>query len=85
MYVFSPPPPLSLKHTLFILPPHTYTYTQTGAHVYVCGDAVHMAGDVHEALLGVMETAGGLTRETALQYMHTLETNARYQRDVWVT
>ncbi len=51
----------------------------------MCGDAVHMAGDVHEALLGVMKERGGLSTEEAEQYMEKLEKAARYQRDVWVT
>ncbi len=51
----------------------------------MCGDAVHMAGDVHEALLAVMEERGGLGTEEAEQYMEKLEKTARYQRDVWVT
>ena len=58
---------------------------QAGAHVYVCGDAVSMAGDVHEALLKVMEMEGGRSREEAEQYMDQLEKDGRYQRDVWVT
>ena len=44
-----------------------------------------MAGDVHEALLGVIEGEGHLSREGAEQYMEQLEKTARYQRDVWVT
>ena len=46
----------------------------------MCGDAVHMAGDVHEALLGVMKERGSLSTE---QYMEKLEKATRYQRDVW--
>lgn len=53
--------------------------------MYVCGDAVSMAGDVHEALLKVMEVEGGRDREGAEQYMEKLELDGRYQRDVWVT
>ncbi len=44
---------------------------------------MHMAGDVHEALLGVMKERGGLSAEEAEQYMEKLEKAARYQRDVW--
>lgn len=53
--------------------------------MYVCGDAVSMAGDVHKALLKVMEVEGGKERAAAEHYMEQLETNGRYQRDVWVT
>ena len=44
-----------------------------------------MAGDVHEALLKMMEKEGGLQRQAAEEYMEMLEKTSRYQRDVWVT
>ena len=44
-----------------------------------------MAGDVHEALLQVLESKGKLSRSEAEQYMEKLENTSRYQRDVWVT
>lgn len=53
--------------------------------MYVCGDAVSMAGDVHEALLGVLEVEGHMDRSLAELYMDKLEKEERYQRDVWVT
>ena len=62
---------------------------QAGAHVYVCGDAVSMAGDVHKALLQILEREGawqeGEEQEAAQHYMDNLEKEGRYQRDVWVT
>ena len=53
--------------------------------MYVCGDAVNMAGDVHMALLKVMEDEGKMDSQAAEQYMEKLEKTERYQRDVWVT
>ena len=58
---------------------------QSGAHIYVCGDAKSMAGDVHSALLQVFMQYGGLSEAEAEDYMEKLEENTRYQRDVWVT
>lgn len=58
---------------------------QEGAHTYVCGDALHMAGDVHTALLNLIESEGGLSSQEAEEYMENLEKTHRYQRDVWVT
>lgn len=58
---------------------------ESGAHIYVCGDAKSMAGDVHSVLLQVFMQHGELSEAEAENYMQTLEENARYQRDVWVT
>ena len=58
---------------------------QAGAHIYVCGDARHMAGDVHCILLEVLSEHGGMDMMESTTYMVNLETKARYQRDVWVS
>ena len=58
---------------------------QEGAHIYVCGDAKHMAKDVHTALLTIFQQQGGLTADVADKLMASLEGGHRYQRDVWVT
>lgn len=60
---------------------------QDGAHVYVCGDALAMAGDVHLALLEVVRAGLGAdsTPEQARQYLEQLEKQHRYQKDVWIT
>lgn len=53
--------------------------------MYVCGDARAMASDVHEALLQVVQSQGHYGREQATSYLHQLEEQHRYQKDVWVT
>lgn len=60
-----------------------YAWLQEGAHLYVCGDEKRMAKDVHEALLDLVEKQGGMKRETAEQYVKTLQKEKRYQRDVY--
>jgi sulfite reductase (NADPH) flavoprotein alpha-component len=60
-----------------------YAWLQSGAVVYVCGDATHMAADVNEALLALLMKEGGKTREAAEEYLHDLHRNKRYQRDVY--
>ena len=42
-----------------------------------------MAKDVDAALHRVIETAGGKTAEQAAEYVETLRTAKRYQRDVY--
>ncbi|OQR93784.1 NADPH-cytochrome P450 reductase [Achlya hypogyna] len=51
--------------------------------VYVCGDGMHMAKDVHEALVSVFETHGGLTRDEADARLKQLTAEMRYVRDIW--
>ena len=53
--------------------------------MYVCGDAKHMAVDVHQALLRILEEKGGKSPSEAAEYMSGMEAADRYQRDVWVT
>lgn len=60
-----------------------YAWLQEGAHVYVCGDAQHMAPDVHAALLKVLEEHGDFTTERANEELLELQRARRYQRDVY--
>ena len=40
-----------------------FAWLEGGAHLYVCGDAEHMAPDVHEALVDIVAAHGGLDRD----------------------
>jgi len=60
-----------------------FDWIERGAHVYVCGDATHMASDVHGALVDICTQHGGLSDDRALEYMKTLKQTQRYQRDVY--
>ena len=60
-----------------------WSWLQAGAHLYVCGDASRMAKDVDAALHRVIETAGGMSAETAAEYVKKLKSDKRYQRDVY--
>jgi sulfite reductase (NADPH) flavoprotein alpha-component len=60
-----------------------YQWLEGGAHVYVCGDALRMAKDVHEALLDVVATHGGRSREQAQEYLGQLQQQGRYARDIY--
>lgn len=53
------------------------------AHLYVCGDAKHMARDVHAALVGLAEAHGGMSTAAAEAWVKALSDNGRYQKDVW--
>jgi NADPH-dependent sulfite reductase flavoprotein alpha-component len=58
-------------------------WMQEGASLYVCGDASRMAKDVDAALHQIAETAGGLSKEAAAEYVTKLKSDKRYQRDVY--
>jgi sulfite reductase (NADPH) flavoprotein alpha-component len=60
-----------------------YRWLEGGALLYVCGDAEHMAPDVHAALVDVVSTHGGLDREGAESYLRSLADERRYLRDVY--
>ena len=60
-----------------------WAWLQEGAHFYVCGDASRMAKDVDAALHQIAETAGGLSKEAAAEYVSKLKSDKRYQRDVY--
>ena len=60
-----------------------YEWLQQGAAIYVCGDAKHMAGDVHDALVNVLVSHGGHDTGSAQIYLKDLRRAGRYQRDVY--
>ena len=74
---------LYVQHRLLQKSAQLYAWLQRGAHVYVCGDAEHMAGDVHNALLTIIRREGGLSDEQAENYVRELKEAQRYQRDVY--
>ncbi|MGS2722038.1 assimilatory sulfite reductase (NADPH) flavoprotein subunit [Paraglaciecola aestuariivivens] len=60
-----------------------YQWLERGSHFYVCGDANHMAKDVHDALIQIVIEHGGKTQEQAEQYVSDLRRAKRYQKDVY--
>ena len=62
-----------------------WAWLQNGAYFYVCGDAKHMAKDVHKSLIEIAEKQGGLSPEAAAEYVNVtlMRTERRYLRDVY--
>jgi len=54
-----------------------------GAHLYVCGDARHMAKDVDAALRDTAAKEGGMAPAEAAAYLTQMKKDRRYQRDVY--
>ncbi|WP_053362537.1 sulfite reductase subunit alpha [Bacillus sp. FJAT-27251] len=60
-----------------------YEWLENGAIFYVCGDKAHMAKDVHNMLLQIIEKEGDRTAEEAETYLNDLKKQGRYKRDVY--
>jgi sulfite reductase (NADPH) flavoprotein alpha-component len=62
-----------------------WKWIENGAYFYVCGDAKHMAKDVHQALIDIAQQQGGLSPEAAAEYVNValMKTEKRYLRDVY--
>jgi sulfite reductase (NADPH) flavoprotein alpha-component len=65
--------------------PELWAWLQNGAYFYVCGDAKHMAKDVHQTLIQIAQQQGGLSPEAAGEYVNVtlMKTEKRYLRDVY--
>ena len=72
-----------VQHRILEQAKRVYSWLERGAHIYVCGDADRMAGDVNQALYSVLQTEGGLSDERAATYLTELKSAHRYQRDVY--
>ncbi|GAC15955.1 assimilatory sulfite reductase (NADPH) flavoprotein subunit [Aliiglaciecola lipolytica] len=72
-----------VQHRLLENGAELYEWLEQGAHFYVCGDATHMAKDVHDALLTVIQEHGGKSAEEAEAYLTEMRRGKRYQKDVY--
>jgi sulfite reductase (NADPH) flavoprotein alpha-component len=60
-----------------------WAWLADGAHVYVCGDAKHMAKDVERALVDVVASFGARSSNEAAAFVADLKKQGRYQQDVY--
>jgi len=74
-----------VQHRLMENAKELWAWLQNGAYFYVCGDAKRMAKDVHQALIVIAQTEGGLSPEAAANYINVtlMRTERRYLRDVY--
>ncbi|GGC82209.1 sulfite reductase [NADPH] flavoprotein alpha-component [Thalassobacillus devorans] len=72
-----------VQHRMLEKGKELYQWLIEGAVIYVCGDEKHMAHDVQNALLTVLEQEGGLEKEEAEDYLSKMRQEKRYQRDVY--
>ncbi|MGD9601074.1 MAG: sulfite reductase flavoprotein subunit alpha [Gammaproteobacteria bacterium] len=72
-----------VQHRLLAHARDLYAWLEDGAALYVCGDARHMARDVHAALIDAVGRGGGLSEDRAREYIQALQKSGRYRRDVY--
>ena len=74
-----------VQHRMMEAAKELWSWLQRGAYFYVCGDARHMAKDVHQALIDIAQKEGGLSAEAAAEYVNItlMKTEKRYLRDVY--
>jgi sulfite reductase (NADPH) flavoprotein alpha-component len=72
-----------VQHRMLDHAKELFAWLEEGAHFYVCGDASRMAKDVDQALRQVIQIGGGRTADQAAEYVRALQTQKRYQRDVY--
>ncbi|SNX50678.1 Sulfite reductase [NADPH] flavoprotein alpha-component [Vibrio thalassae] len=72
-----------VQHRLLEQGEQVWQWLEEGAHIYVCGDANHMAKDVHNALLEITRVHGGKSPEQAEEFVSELRKAKRYQKDVY--
>ena len=60
-----------------------YEWLEDGAILYVCGDALRMAGDVNQALHDVIREQGGKSDDEAAEYIAQMLKDKRYRRDIY--
>jgi sulfite reductase (NADPH) flavoprotein alpha-component len=72
-----------VQHRMLEQGAELYRWLEQGAHIYVCGDANHMAKDVQDALVQIVIEHGAKSEEQAEQYISDLRRAKRYQKDVY--
>jgi sulfite reductase (NADPH) flavoprotein alpha-component len=74
-----------VQHRMLEQGKELWSWLQAGAYFYVCGDARHMAKDVHQTLIDIAQKEGGLSPEAAADYVNVtlMKTEKRYLRDVY--
>jgi sulfite reductase (NADPH) flavoprotein alpha-component len=60
-----------------------WRWLDSGAHFYVCGDALRMAKDVDATLRTIVQEQSGKSAEEANVYVEQMKADKRYKRDVY--
>ncbi|WP_372750942.1 assimilatory sulfite reductase (NADPH) flavoprotein subunit [Labilibaculum sp.] len=60
-----------------------FQWLENGAYFYICGDKNHMAKDVQNTLLEIIQTERGIAPEKADEYLKKLKKEKRFLLDVY--
>lgn len=74
---------LYVQHRLLEQGKEVFEWLENGAHLYVCGDARHMAKDVDAAIHMIVQSHGGADERASKEYVKKLKSEKRYLRDVY--
>jgi sulfite reductase (NADPH) flavoprotein alpha-component len=72
-----------VQHKMLQQGAELYDWLIGGASFFVCGKKQPMSHDVEHALLQIIEMHGNKTHEEAKQFLHQLEEEGRYEKDVY--
>lgn len=72
-----------VQHKMLENQKELYEWLKNGAHFYVCGDMKKMWNDVHNTLLEIISTEGGISKDKAEEYLREMKKAKRYQTDVY--
>ena len=60
-----------------------FSWLEAGAHLYLCGDAKHMAVDVEEAFINLIQDCSARSPEEAKDYLLAMQKEKRFLKDVY--
>jgi len=72
-----------VQHVLAERATELVSWIDNGAHLYLCGDAKHMARDVEQTLISAITQVRGIDPEAASDELDVLVSTGRFQRDVY--
>jgi len=72
-----------VQHRMWAARRDLHAWLEDGAHLYVCGDQVRMARDVHTTLRDIIADGAGIAPEAAEERLAGLKQQGRYLLDVY--
>lgn len=72
-----------VEHKMLEQSRELFEWIKGGAHVYICGNKEKMGPAVETALLQVIGDQANLSPEDTIKYLHGLEEEGRYEKDLY--